>query len=86
MVKQYAVIYRINSRDTCAFLVRELSVRYCHDGRRLCGNPLFGRQSAYRYEDGSIDANFNYQVDPGEKKVCCEVSDFSTYVFYENPS
>lgn len=25
------------------------------------------------------------RVDPGEKKSYFEVSDFSTYVFYENP-
>jgi len=25
------------------------------------------------------------QVDPGEKKTYFEVSDFSTYIFYENP-
>ena len=40
---------------------------------------------AYRYGYGYIDANFNYQVDQGEKKVYFEVSDFSTYIFYENP-
>jgi hypothetical protein len=40
----------------------------------------------YRYSYGYIDANFNYQVDSGEKKVYFEVSDYSTqYVFYENP-
>ena len=41
---------------------------------------------AYRYGYGYIDANFNYQVDPGEKKVYFEISDFSTYIFYENPT
>ena len=41
---------------------------------------------AYRYGYGYIDANFNYQVDPGEKKTYFEVSDFSTYIFYENPT
>jgi hypothetical protein len=40
---------------------------------------------AYRYGYGYIDSNLNYQVDPGEKKVYFEVSDFSTYIFYENP-
>lgn len=40
----------------------------------------------YRYGYGYIDANFNYQVDQGEKKVYFEVSDFSTYIFYENPT
>ncbi len=41
---------------------------------------------AYRYGYGYIDANFNYQVDQGEKKVYFEVSNFSTYVFHENPT
>lgn len=40
---------------------------------------------SYRYGYGYIDANFNYQVDQGEKKTYFEVSDFSTYIFYENP-
>jgi hypothetical protein len=40
---------------------------------------------AYRYGYGVLDANQNYQADPGEKKTYFEVSDFSTYVFYENP-
>lgn len=40
---------------------------------------------AYRYGYGHIDANFNFQVDPGEKKSYFEVSDFSNYIFYENP-
>lgn len=40
----------------------------------------------YRYGYGYIDANFNYQVDNGEKKVYFEISDYSTpYIFYENP-
>lgn len=40
----------------------------------------------YRYGYGVLDLNQNMQVDPGEKKVYFEVSDFSTsYVFYENP-
>lgn len=38
-----------------------------------------------RYGYGVVDANFNGQKDPGEKKVYFEVSDYSTsYVFYEN--
>jgi hypothetical protein len=41
---------------------------------------------SYRYGYGYIDANFNYQVDPGEKKVYFEISDFTNYIFYENPS
>jgi len=40
----------------------------------------------YRYGYGYLDTNFNYKVDPGEKKLYFEVSNFSTpYVFYENP-
>ena len=41
----------------------------------------------YRFGYGVIDANFNYEKDPGEKKTYFEISDYSTeYVFYENPS
>ncbi len=41
---------------------------------------------AYRFGYGVLDANQNYQVDPGEKKTYFEFSDFSTpYIFYENP-
>ncbi len=40
----------------------------------------------YRYGYGYIDKNFNDKVDPGEKKVYFEFSDYSTsYIFYENP-
>ncbi len=40
----------------------------------------------YRYGWGVLDANQNSVVDPGEKRVYFEFSDFSTsYVFYENP-
>jgi len=45
-----------------------------------------GSPRPYRYSYGVLDANFNYKVDPGEKKLYFEVSDYSTqYVFYENP-
>lgn len=44
-----------------------------------------GQQRAYRYSYGYFDENENYKVDKGEKKVYFEVSDFSNYVFYENP-
>jgi hypothetical protein len=40
---------------------------------------------SYRYGYGVYDANLNATRDPGEKKVYFEVSDYSTYVFYENP-
>ena len=39
----------------------------------------------YRFGYGYADVNFNFKVDPGEKKVYFEISDYSTsYVFYEN--
>jgi hypothetical protein len=42
---------------------------------------------SYRYGYGYLDANLNFQVDEGEKKVYFEISDYSTpYVFFENPS
>ncbi|MEZ5506834.1 MAG: hypothetical protein R3F47_13145 [Gammaproteobacteria bacterium] len=41
---------------------------------------------AYRFGYGVLDANQNYQADPGEKRMYFEFSDFSTpYIFYENP-
>jgi hypothetical protein len=40
---------------------------------------------AYRYGYGVLDANLNGAKDPGEKKVYFEVSDYATYVFFENP-
>jgi hypothetical protein len=40
---------------------------------------------AYRFGYGVLDENLNFQVDAGEKKVYFEVSDYSTYVFFENP-
>ncbi len=40
----------------------------------------------YRYGYGILDSNLNNVVDPGEKKVYFEFSDYSTsYIFYENP-
>ena len=39
---------------------------------------------AYRYGYGVLDENFNFEVDPGEKKVYFEVSDYSNTVFFEN--
>jgi hypothetical protein len=40
----------------------------------------------YRYGYGVMDANLNGLVDPGEKKVYFEFSDYSTsYIFYEKP-
>lgn len=39
----------------------------------------------YRFGYGVLDVNLNGQVDKGEKKIYFEVSEFSTYVFYEQP-
>lgn len=44
-----------------------------------------GNGRAYRYGYGYLDENFNFKVDNDERKVYFEVSDFSTYIFYENP-
>lgn len=45
-----------------------------------------GKARPYRFGYGVLDENFNMQVDPGEKKVYFEVSDYaSNYVFFENP-
>ena len=40
---------------------------------------------AYRFGYGVLDENLNFVVDPNEKKVYFEVSDYTTYVFFENP-
>jgi len=43
-----------------------------------------GKMRPYRYGYGVDDLNYNGQVDPGEKKVYFEFSDYSTsYIFYE---
>ena len=40
----------------------------------------------YRYGYGVLDENFNFVVDPGEKKVYFEISDYaSNYLFFESP-
>jgi len=39
----------------------------------------------YRFGYGYIDKNFNYKVDKGEKKVYFEITNYETYIFYENP-
>lgn len=41
---------------------------------------------AYRYGYGYLDENLNFKTDSNEKKVYFEVSDYSTYVFFENPN
>jgi len=43
-------------------------------------------ERAYRFGYGVIDTNLNGEIDPGEKKVYFEFSDYSTsYIFYEDP-
>ncbi len=44
-----------------------------------------GTPRHYRYGYGVLDENLNMQVDPGEKKVYFEVSDYTNVVFFENP-
>lgn len=44
-----------------------------------------GAPRDYRFGYGVLDENLNNQVDVGEKRIYFEVSDFSTYVFYESP-
>jgi len=40
----------------------------------------------YRYGYGVLDENLNFVVDPGEKKVYFEISDYgSNYLFFESP-
>jgi hypothetical protein len=40
----------------------------------------------YRFGYGVMDTNLNGAVDPGEKKVYFEFSDYSTsYIFFEKP-
>ena len=43
------------------------------------------RPRAYRFGYGVLDENLNFVADAAEKKVYFEVSDFSTYLFFENP-
>ncbi|HUG26079.1 hypothetical protein [Piscinibacter sp.] len=41
---------------------------------------------SYRYGYGVMDENLNAIVDPGEKRVYFEISDFATnYIFFESP-
>ncbi len=45
-----------------------------------------GNPRTYRYGYGYLDANQNYVVDTGEKKLYFELSDYATpYIFYDNP-
>jgi hypothetical protein len=44
-----------------------------------------GKARAYRFGYGVLDEDLNGVVDSGEKRVYFEVSDFTHYVFFENP-
>jgi hypothetical protein len=45
-----------------------------------------GQPRPYRYGYGVLDENLNGVVDPGEKRVYFEISDFATnYLFFESP-
>lgn len=44
-----------------------------------------GKPRDYRYGYGYLDENLNMQVDPNEKKVYFEFSNYSTVIFFENP-
>lgn len=44
-----------------------------------------GKARDYRYGYGILDENLNFQVDAGEKRVYFEVSNFTSYVFFESP-
>ena len=39
----------------------------------------------YRYGYGVLDENLNMQVDPGEKRVYFEISNYTNTVFFDNP-
>ena len=41
---------------------------------------------SYRFGYGYLDKNLNQQIDDNEQKVYFEVSNFTTYVFFENPA
>ncbi len=44
-----------------------------------------GKPRDYRYGYGVLDANLNMQVDPTEKRVYFEISNYTNTVFFENP-
>ena len=44
-----------------------------------------GKPREYRFGYGYLDENLNMQVDPNEKKVYFEFSNYSNTVFFENP-
>ena len=45
-----------------------------------------GEARPYRFGYGVLDENLNGMVDPGEKRVYFEISDYATnYIFFESP-
>lgn len=44
-----------------------------------------GKARDYRYGYGYLDENLNLLVDPGEKRVYFEISNYTNTVFFENP-
>ncbi len=45
-----------------------------------------GKPRDYRYGYGYLDSNLNMQVDPGEKRVYFEISNYTNALFFENPN
>lgn len=62
--------------------------RFLEIDKLTTANSTGGSQARpYRFGYGVLDENLNGIVDPGEKKVYFEISDYSTpYVFYESPN
>jgi hypothetical protein len=69
------------------FAGERVAMRFIEIDKMTTATQTGGSEArAYRYGYGILDLNQNYRVDPGEKRVYFEVSDYSTpYVFYENP-
>lgn len=44
-----------------------------------------GNAREYRFGYGVLDANLNGVGDPGERRIYFELSNYCTYVFYEQP-
>jgi hypothetical protein len=44
-----------------------------------------GKARDYRYGYGYLDENLNMQVDPDEKRVYFEISNYTNTVFFESP-
>lgn len=64
----------------------KLVKRFISIDKLSTANSTEGKESRpYRYGYGFLDENLNFKQDSNEKKVYFEVSDYSTYVFFENP-